>query len=788
MTESMINIIGLSVGMASALLIMLWVQNELHYDNYQPDGNKLFEVKNYLKVDKTDTWVWENSPYQLAEEAVRNVPGIEAVARISTSHYSKPKLNINGNIFVENDYAYVDKGWFKMMHYDLVSGNMVSFSENPYSLILTQSKAKAYFGDQDAVGKIIRIDTTNYQVRAVIKDNPVNSSFQYDVFIPVEAKMADKAAFKNNDMSWGNFSYITFIKIGDHTDKEALAKKLTAIYDKNRKKNKAAAGLLPLSEIHFDRDLQTSQLSHGNHKVVYIFGIMAILLLVIACINYINLTTARASLRVREVSIKKIVGADRFELFMQFFTESVIIILISLILTLIIIVSVFPYFNEFTEKHFPNPLFYAGLWQLLGVTLLSATVLNGVYPAILLSSFNPLSIFSGLNIFKVKNTSLRKSLVVFQFVISIVLIAVTTIIFKQLNFIQQKDASYNRSQVLSFQVPFQYLYKKDFKDADRDILLQSIKHELLMHPAIETVSVNSSSSIINDNGSHSGGEDWDGRDKSFDPTVAKFRVDADFQQIVNLKMVAGRWFIKGSQADKHNVILNETAVNAFNIHKPVIGQRYVSQDDSGVVIGVVKDFSFRSVHDKIIPLIISNNTAYASSFLIKAAPGKAHEAVAAAEKVWNSFVKDDPFAYNFVSDDFDRLYRNDQKASTLIGFFAGVAIIISCLGLFGLATFTALYRTKEIGIRKVLGASVVNIITLISKDFVTLVLIAFIIAIPISFWAMKKWLEDFAYRVDIGPWVFIWAGIVALTIAFISVSSQAVKAAIANPVNSLRNE
>jgi ABC-type antimicrobial peptide transport system permease subunit len=369
-----------------------------------------------------------------------------------------------------------------------------------------------------------------------------------------------------------------------------------------------------------------------------------------------------------------------------------------------------------------------------------------------------------------------------------VLIAVTAIIFRQLNYIQQKDASYNRAQVLSLNIPYQFFKKRNIKADERSLVMQSFKNELLTHPAIQQVSLISSNSIVDNEDTNSGGEDWDGRDKDFKPTVSVLNVDQDFQKIVNLKMAAGRWFLPNSKSDVHNVLLNETAVSIFNMHKPVVGKRFFLQGDTGVVIGIVKDFSFRSLHEKIIPLVIGANNYYNTSFVVKIAPGQAKKAVDEAKKVWDKFITTEPFAYTFVNDDFDKLYRNDQKASTLIAFFACIAILISCLGLFGLATFTALYRTKEIGIRKVLGASVVHLAGLISGEFVKLVLIAFVIASPIAYWAMNKWLDDFAYRVSIGWGVFMLAGTLAMLIALLTVSSQAVKAAVVNPVKGLRSE
>lgn len=782
---SIINIAGLSVGMAAAVLIFIWVQNEFNFDKDEKDSASIYRIKSYLAIDKTSTWVWESSPYRLGEEGKKQIPEIEDITRILPMTYAPMYFNIKGDFFPEKKCAYVDAGWFKVFKNEVVSGNVTAFNQNPFSIIFTESKAKKYFKNQDAVGKFIKIDSINYQVQAVIKDRPANSSFVFDVLIPIAARQS-RANEKRNDMSWGNFSYLTFLKLRDGADSKKVAAKLKDIMRKNRDQDNLKIGLMPLTGIHFENDLQNSSITHGDKKVTYIFVVLGILLLLIACINYVNLTTARASLRAKEVSIKKIVGAGRSQLFMQFIAESGLVSLLSLVLTVIIISICMPVFNEFTERNFSLSLSSVYLWMILLGTLFTAVILNSIYPALLLSSFKPINSFRGASVLRMKDSSLRKGLVVIQFTFSIFLIIGVITIYRQMNFIRSQNPGYNRAQVMSFSMPFKAFYK--YNDQQRSALSKSIKQSLLQESGINNVSVIGTHSIQDNSSFSSGGADWDGKAKGFDPAISYFNVDPDYNKIVKLKMVAGRWFTPGSQADAHNAILNETAVLELGLHKPYVGQRFISQGDTGHVIGVVKDFNYQSFHAKIGPVVLKNHEDYVSTFLIGVAAGKQAETLSKAEKIWASNFPGEPFEYTFLDQEFDKLYRNDAKTSGLMSVFAVIAVIISCLGLFGLAAFTAEQRGKEIGIRKVLGATVSGIVSLLSKDFVVLVLVALIIASPLAWWLMNKWLENFVYRINISWWMFILAGIIAVLIAFITVSFQAIRAAVANPVKSLRSE
>jgi putative ABC transport system permease protein len=766
-----INIAGLSVGMSAAILILIWVQNEMSFDNYHPDADKIFRL---TESDNHDQLIWEGTPLLLADAAVKDIPEIEKVARINTGNL--PVFNLNNNPAYEKKCAYVDDDWFSIFHYDFIEGTATSFGSNVFSVILTASEAKKYFGNRDAMGATIRIDSMNYRVKAIVADPPANSSFQYNAFIPLRVLLLDKDR-RENDESWGNNNYITFIKLKPGANPVLVDKKLTKLIADNNDQSILISSI-SVKQLHFESNIQSSSFIRGNWNTVYIFSALAFLLLLVACINYVNLTTAKASLRAREVSVRKMIGAERLQLFYQFITESLLISFIALFCTIVLIHMVLPFFNVITAKNFILPLTSLSMWKVLGGTLAVAVLLNSIYPALLLSSFKPLNVFRGITVLKVKDVHFRKGLVVLQFTISVILISASIIIYTQMQYIQKSNPGYNREHVLSLNLPPSI--GLDRKEA----LMQNIKRELLRQGGIEKVSL-SNQSIVNV-GSMSWSSDWDGREVNFNPKIRQLSTDADYERTMELQLKEGRWFLPGNKADINNVVLNETAVKELNIHLPVIGQRFTFQGRKGQIIGVVKDFNYQSLRDKTGPLIAFNAPDWYRFFMVRIAPGNATKALQEIQQVWKKYLPEDPLEYNFLDDSFNQLYKGDQQISSLIFVFALIALMISSLGLFGLAAFTAEQRLKEIGIRKVLGATVSGITSLLSKDFVKLVCIAIIIGSPIAWWAMNKWIENFANRTDIGLWMFALAGVIAVLIALISVSFQAIKAAMANPVKSLR--
>lgn len=777
-----INFFGLSIGMSAAVFIFIWVQNEITFDNFQPGKDHIYRATNAIQVSKTETWVWESSPLLLTDAAIKEIPEVEQVARLQP-HRFDIVFNINHKLFSEKTSAFIDYTWFNMFRYQFTAGNATAFRRNPFSIVLTESKAKKYFGNADPLGQLIRVDTVNYTVEGVVKDNPLNSSFQFDILMNLDGHLSDPNRMKN-DKTWNNFGYMSFLQLRPSSKKIFIETKLNEIVNKNRTNHNDKVSIQPLTGMYFESDLQSSDLPHGNRKTTYIFSILGLLLLFIACINYVNLTTAKASLRSKEVSVRKMVGAERSHLFFQFLTESLTVSLVSLGLTLLIVKLSLPVFNSITEKNFQLTLTSITLWKVLGGTLLIAFLLNGIYPAILLSSFKPLNVFRGRGILNLRDGFTRKGLVIFQFVLSMVLIFGTIVVYRQLKYIQTTNPGYNVSQIISLPIP--YKTYASLKEKEVKTFFASMKETLRSQSSIAAVCTGGAE-IVNIGNLSSGNAGWDGRDTTFNPSIATLSADEDFQKMFELKIKEGRWFLPGN-TDLHNFIINETAEATFKMHKPTIGQRFSWGSDTGQVIGIIKDFHYKNMHEMIGPLVVSANGGSDNYFFVKTVPGNIPKTLSAVETVWSKYIPDQPFSYTFLDDSFNTLYKTDIKTSMLIFIFSGIAIIISALGLFALAAFTAEQRTKEIGIRKVLGASVEQITTMLSKDFVKLVSVAIIIASPLAWWIMNKWLLDFAYRINISVWIFIASGSLALAIALVSVGVQAIRAAVANPVKSLRTE
>jgi putative ABC transport system permease protein len=771
-----LNIGGLAVGMTAAVLIFLWVQNEMTYDNFQKDNGRIYRLTT-MTTDKN--WIWEGSPMLFADAVKKEMPDVEQITRLYADN--SPVLNINGISFQQKQCAYVDPSWFSLFQYHFTEGNASAFSQNIFSIILSASEAKKYFGTQPAMGKLIQIDGAAYQVNGVVQDPPTNSSFQYHAFIPINALLTNKER-KENGESWDNTDYLTFIKLRPGVQTAGISKSLTSILQKysHDDKNSIAAAVVSLKDMHFENNLQGSEFEHGNKSVVYIFSMLGILILLVACINYVNLTTAKASLRAKEVSVRKIVGAGRGDLFTQFISESLLISLLSLAVTLVLIYLLLPGFNSITGKTFMFDIGSPDLWKVLGSATGIAILLNSIYPALLLSSFKPLNMFRGITILKLKDTNFRKGLVVIQFSVSILLITGTLVIYRQMHFIQNRELGYDRSQVLAVGLPFNQQYD------NKEQFMRTMQQQLAAGSSIENVSM-VNQPIVRISSATTGG-DWDGHDTSVNPKLAQLSADAGVQQTMHLKMAAGRWFDPSDIADRNNFILNETAVRELKIHQPVIGQRFKLHGKTGMIVGIAKDFHFKSMHEKVGPLVIFNNPEWWNYFLVRTTTGNAANAIQSVEKVWKQFAPGIPLEYSFLDERFNDLYRQDQLASVLILSFAIIAVIISAMGLFGLAAFAAEQRTKEVGIRKILGASMASIGVLLSKDFVKLVIIAFVIAAPLSWFAMNSWLENFAYRINMSWWIIGLAGIAALLIALMITNYHAIRAGLRNPAVSLRTE
>jgi predicted permease len=776
-TISLLNIAGLATGMAAAILIFLWVNNEMTYDGYNPGANRIYRITSNLGKAN---WIWATSPLALASASRTGIPDIRAIASIKPD--PSVNLRVRNNLFAEERSAYIDTAWFSLFHYDFLEGSPATLFQHPFNLALTRSKAKKYFGATDPIGQTILQNSNIYRVAAVVEDIPANSSFQFDILMPLEGYFADPQ--HQYETRWSAYHFLTFVRLRPDASPTKVAAEMTAIFHKNAPGDDTHAYLTALKDMHFETNLAyTGGIDHIDRRIVYVFSILGICLITIACVNYVNLTTAKASIRAREVSIRKIIGAGKKQLFTQFLAESLVVSSIALLIAAALVQLAIPFFSDLTDRHFTAPFSTPAVWEIMGITLVAATLLNGIYPALLLSRFRPLNVLKGVLLPNFKDAWLRKGLVVLQFTFAIVLIVGVVIIRKQLSYIQHSNPGYDRSQVFYFQLPYTVLKSNGQSHA----LLNSVKQRLLSQTSVLDAAI-ASESPIQIQSAFSGTADWDGRDTSGVLTIYYLSADADFFKVLRLQMEQGRWFDPRLSTDRKNFILNETAVKDFNLHLPALGQRFSFNGDTGRIVGIIKDFHFASLHDRIMPLVIYNHEDWRASFFVRTQPGKTTEALAAASAIWQQVVPDKAFDFTFLDDQFNSLYKTDQKLSTLILAFCLIAILISCLGLFGLAAFTAQQRTKEIGIRKVLGATVTSIVTLLSVDFIRLVVIAILIASPIAWWAMDKWLQDFAYHIPVTGWIFLTAGSIALFIAVFTISTQAIRAAMANPAANLRTD
>jgi putative ABC transport system permease protein len=785
---SFINILGLSLGIGTCFIIMLYVQDELSFDRFNKNADNIARVVfhanlNGGKIDESVTMP------PVAATMKKDFPEVQDATRILS--FGTPKISYNNTIFKDDGFALVDPNFFSIFTLPMIEGDAKTALAKPDGIVLTQETAEKYFAKEDPIGKIIDIntDTTRvYKVTGVIKNIPTNSHFHFDMF----GSMASWADAKSD--TWLGGSYHTYLLLKPGTDLKKMEARFPAMVAKymgpqiqqqmglsleqfRTKGNSLGFALQPLKDIHLNSNTTTEFERGGNATYVYIFGGVAIFMLIVACINFINLSTAGASKRAKEVGVRKVAGSGKLQLIGQFLSESILITFFALFIAFALVQLALPVFNHISGKHLSfdiKPILaFIGLGLLVGVVA-------GIYPAFYLSSFKPISVLKGKLTANSKNFGLRSSLVVFQFFISVALIIGTIVVYQQMKYIQNKDLGYNKDQLVT--IPNSYALGKNE---------QVFKQQMLQDPRIvsSTISWYKPAGPTNYNNALAYPQ---GNDHLVVNGV-EYHVDEQYIPTMSMKMVSGRNFSKDFATDSLAIVLNETAANAFGWNNTdAIGKTVIRQNsDRGNnvpfhVIGVVKNFHFKSLHEAVSPLYMTLQPEGGLIFKIKTADVAG--LLATMKKQWDSYNTDEPFTYSFMDDLFIKTYATEQKTGTILNLFSVLIILVACLGLFGLVTYTAEQRTKEIGIRKTLGASVSQVTQMLSKEFLKLVLIASLIAFPVAWWVMNKWLQSFAYRITISWWVFVVAGFIAMLIALITVSFQAIKAAIANPVKSLRTE
>jgi putative ABC transport system permease protein len=753
---SFINIFGLAAGMSCCLLILLWVQNELSYDRFHKNLDSIYSV----------TANTRSQPAPLGPALKDGYPEI-----LNAVRFSNPEVTVlyQEKCFSENNFYFADPSVFEVFTFPFIQGDPKSALTDPYSVVITEKTARKYFGKEEPIGKILKIrNETDLHVTAVIHNIPTNSLLQFDFLGSFEMYTSPVGNH------WCNHAYETYIQLAKHVRAEHILPEISDIVMKNCKIVHTPIDIQPMGRIHLYEE--------GAITYVYIFSAIALFVLMIACINFMNLTTARSRNRIKEIGIKKVVGAYRSSLIKQFFLESILFALVSLFLALVIIAIVLPYFNSFLETDLTfnilqNPFLLGGL---IGITLITGVV-SGFYPALFLSSFRParlLKSLAGSSAVSSRGSLFRKVLVVSQFAISITLIIGTLIIYSQMNFIRNMNLGFNKDQLIFMSLKGDIQQKRD-----------SFQNDLLKNPNIAGVTL--ASSLPSYVGNTASGFSWEGMDADLKPYWQFVSTDFDYIPTLGIEIIEGRNFSRQFSTDiSEAIIVNEKAAAIMGFESPV-GKRFDLWENQAKIIGVVRNFHFRPVHQQIEPLMIwIGSNAFKRQILVRLRPHTSNlqNTLAHIEEVWRMYAPGFPFEFHFLNEAFDQNYRDEQKFGKITRYFTLFAILISCLGLFGLAAYMAEQRTKEVGIRKTLGATVPNIVLHFLKEYWPLIVLANVLAWPLAYFLMTKWLQSFAYRAHIGILIYMLSGTLALVIALLTVSYQAIKAATANPVDSLRYE
>jgi putative ABC transport system permease protein len=764
---SFINIVGLTIGMASAALILLWIQNELSYDQFHEKKDRLYLTYNKSVFDGK-MWCWPTTPKVMAKTMRADYPQIEDAVRFSSGNFlftvGDKHLNVDGN--------FADPGFLTMFSFPLVKGNPKTALSNPYGIVITQKLAKKLFDTDDAIGKIVRIDSNaNFTVTAVMKDLPNNTRFSTEYLLP----WSYMKVIKQDEDNWGNNEVQTYVLLKPGVTLASANANLKTI-TRSRSKEDIDVFLYPVTKLRLYSKFENGVNTGGRISTVRLFGIIAAFILLIACINFMNLSTARSEKHAKEVGIRKVAGAPKSLLVGQFLGESVLISLIAGILALITIYVCLPSFNLLVDKQLFLPFDSVYFWLIAIGFILFTGILAGSYPAFYLSSFKPISVLKGT--FKAANALVtpRKILVVMQFTFAIILIICTIIVKRQLQYAQDRDTGYKKDNLVYTHISGTML--KNYI---------SIRNELITSGA--AIGVTKTLSPITQKWSDSWGYDWAGKPVGPKLDFVTFSADGDFVKTMGTKIIAGRDIdTRAYPTDSTALVLNETAAKIMNFKNP-IGQEVKKDGTTWHIIGVMKNFILGSPYEPVSPMVIHGPKSWFNVIHFKLNPANSTaENLKRAEHVFKKYNSEYPFEYKFADEDYATKFSDEQRTGTLATLFAALTVAISCLGLFGLATYMAQNRVKEIGVRKVLGASVTRITTLLSTDFLKLVLISFIIAAPIAWYSMSEWLAGYSYRIEIGIWIFVAAGLLTVFIALATVSFQAVKAAVANPVKSLRSE
>jgi putative ABC transport system permease protein len=782
---SALNILGLAVGMAVFILIMLFVRYELSFDRYHENGRNIYRV---VQEQPGNYYLGSNlfavTPGPLARAMVQDFPEVLKATRIDD--WSNVLVLAGEKTFLENRIHWTDPQTFEIFSFPIIRGDGASVLKDASSVLLSESAAARFFGDADPIGRTIVMKAyemdSEFKVAGVFRDIPVNSHFVMNVVAPFETM----GKIQETDLTrWGNNSYYTYILLQDGADPRALEAKLVpfiAKYEAERgwkhEGQHSRYFLQPLTRIHLHSRVNFDMGLVGDARFVLLFASIAVLVLVIACVNYMNLATARSLKRAREVGLRKVVGAGKAQLVRQFIGDSVALTFIALVGAVGLVLAALPFFRAFVERDISfNPFRDLALMPALVLLAAVVGVVAGSYPAFFVSAFRPVAALRGTGASRAKGKGIRNALIVFQFAASIALIVCTIGVRSQLRYIRNTDMGYDRDQILVL------VSRGGVRTG-----LEAFKTELRQNSAVVSVA---SSSCLPNNVTSSTNAQWPGQPESVDIPIYVADADYDFAELYGLELVRGRNFSRDHPSDANGAFLiNESAQKAVGWDDP-IGREFGRTREGaakGKIVGVLKDFHIHSLHLPIMPLYIFLDPARSSRISIKIRGGNIPETLAFIRKTWERFAPEYPFEFSFFDEIFDRAYRVERRLGTMFSAFAGLAVLIACLGLLGLASFTAEQKTKEIGIRKVLGASSSGIVVLLSREFMKWVVAANFVAWPIGYFAMRTWLQNFAYRIDLTVPMFLGAALAAFLVAIATISFQTYRAATANPAESMRYE
>lgn len=793
---SFINLFGLTVGLACCLLILTYILHEVSYDKYNSKADRIYRVTRVFNNKEGIVSLHLGAVAPPFGPLLQNdFPDIQKVTRILPN--GSCPLRYEDKIFNEKETFFADANLFSIFDVPLIKGNPATALSDPFSVLLTDEAAKKYFGNEDPINKVIRMDNRyNFKVTGIFASFPSAAHFHPAILFSFNT-LKDSAIYgeKSLETNWGNNAFFTYILLPKDYPVKNLQAQFPAFLDRHMRENYSDPASVPskltsltlqkLTDIHLRSHLDEEMEENGDIRRVYIFGAIALFILLIACINYMNLSTARSSLRAKEIGIRKAAGALRGEIITQFLSESVLITWIAILLAITSAWLTLPWLNKITGLTLSlQVLMTPGVLVPLFLTPFVIGGLSGIYPALYMSSFQPVQVLKGLVKTGGGNISLRKILVVVQFSISIILIISTVVVYQQLHFMQAASLGLQKDQIVDLE------YIGDFNNN-----FESFRSDLLQNPNFREVSRSSripSGRLLDEQGAYTESGD------SLQPVSADIKcvaVDHDFIPAYNIQMAAGRNFSRDYALENNSFLLNVAATRVLGMRTPqeAIGRTFKYGDAKGRIVGIMKDFHFESMRQQIQPVVFfmpqaSQAKDFYGHISVKLTGTNTVAAIDHLEKTWKKYLPQTPFEFTFLDERFKKLYMTEETQGILFTTFAGIAIFIACLGLLGLSAFTITLRIKEIGIRKVLGASVSSIVALLSRDFLVLVLLSAIIAFPVSWYAMHTWLQDFAYKISIQWWIFLIAGILATAVALITIGFQAIKAATANPVKSLHNE